>query len=228
MKKLIVIALAAVMVLALIGGAVMAKTADGDLQEDALVYAWQSHSDHVAGAIILASGRIGPKKQDWGLGLVDTELSMAYTWDFYGFNKNALLYAVTKPLVDTKDYTTHVGPFDATATLKITDGEGDLLWLDIVHGVVHEGRAVYWYDGDYYYEAPGDWVTEDGKGTENEWLIGLEVNGGESTGKFEDKTGTGLIRLVVISNNYPTILKSAKYIAAYDIYLKLGEVLVLD
>ncbi len=227
MKKLIVIAVVIVMVLTLIGGTVIAKggsekAARGNLQGGASVYAWQSHSDHVAGAIILATGNIE------SIGKVSTELSMAYTWDFYGFNKNALLYAVTQSLIDTKDYTLYDGPFDATATLKITDGDSELLVLDIVHGVVHEGRAVYWYNGTYWYGEPEGWMEEDGKGTENEWLIGLEVNGGESNGKFGDETGTGLIRLVVISNNHPTILKSAKYIAAYDIYLKLGEVLVLD
>ncbi len=80
--------------------------------------------------------------------------------------------------------------------------------LDIVHGVVHEG--------------PSNGVG----GTTNEWLIGLEVNGTESTGKFLYETGTGYIRLVVDSNNIPDILGSKKYVSAYEINLNLGEILI--
>ncbi len=216
MKKLIVIAVAAVLVLALIGGTVMAKggkdkAARGDLQGDALVYAWQSHSypdgTNDAGAIILATGNIK------SIGKVDTELSMAYTWDFYSHNKNALLYGYDQAgaptvLDDVKDYIDFAGLFDITYTFTATDEEGNVLVLDIVHGVVHEG--------------PDNGIG----GTTNEWLIGLEVNGEESTGKFAGKSGTGLIRLVVDSNNIPDILGSKKYISAYDIYLKLGDVLI--
>ncbi len=211
MKKILEIALIAVVITALIGGTVMAKggndkAACGDLQEGASVYAWQSHSypdgTNNAGAIILAAGNIE------SIGKVDTELSMAYTWDFYSHNKNALLYAVSMTLDDVKDYSPHVGPFDTTATFTATTKNGDELVLDIVHGVVHEG--------------PNNGIG----GTTTEWLIGLEVNGDDSTGKFAGETGTGHIRLVVDSNNIPNILGSKKYVSAYEIYLQLGEELI--
>ncbi len=217
MKKIAILGVVAVVLLALIGGTVMAKggsnkAARGNLQEDALVYAWQSHSypdgTNDAGAIILATGNIE------SIGIVSTELSMAYTWDFYTFNKNALMYRAGQAdapteLDDVKSYTDFAGLFDITYTLKITGPtEADVLVLDIVHGVVHEG--------------PNNGIG----GTTNEWLIGLEVNGEESTGKFDEETGTGHIRLVVDSNNIPDILGSKKYVSAYEIYLNLGEVLI--
>ena len=188
------------------------KAERGNLQEGALVYAWQSHSypdgTNDAGAIILATGNIE------SIGKVDTELSMAYTWDFYGHNENALMYGhdqagAPTELDDVKDYTPHEDFFDITYTFTATTKNGDELVLDIVHGVVHEGP-----DNDI-------------DGTTNEWLIGLEVNGEESTGKFAGESGTGHIRLVVDSSNVPNILGSKKYVSAYEIYLQLGEVLVV-
>ena len=86
--------------------------------------------------------------------------------------------------------------------------DGGVLVLNIVHGVVHEG--------------PSNGIG----GTTNEWLIGLEVDGEASTGDFEGESGTTTIRLVVDSNNIPDILGSKKYISAYEIYLRLGEVLI--
>lgn len=167
MRKALLLGVIAAMLL--FAGTVIAKggskkAARGNLQEGASVYCWQSHTfpdgTNDAGAIVLATGNIE------SIGKADTELSMAYTWDFYFHNKNALLYSVLMTLDDVKDYTECDGLFDTTATFKITDKKGDLLWLDIVHGVVHEGPS------------------NDVGGTTNEWLIGLEVNGGESTGKF--------------------------------------------
>ncbi len=135
MKKILTITLTAVVIIVLIGSVVMTKggskkAARGNLQEGAMVYAWQSHSypdgTNDAGAIILAVGNIE------GIGKVETELSMAYTWDFYSHNKNALLYGYSQasaptPLDDVKDYTPYDGFFDITYTLKITDAYGDLL-----------------------------------------------------------------------------------------------------
>lgn len=177
------------------------KAKRGNLQEGSVVNCWQSHSypdgTNDAGAIILATGKIE------GIGAVDTELSMAYTWDFYFHNKNALLYAETMELEDVKSYTEDCeGAFTTAATFTATTKNGDALVMDIVHGVVHEG--------------PSNGIG----GTTNEWLIGLEADGTASTGRFSGSTLVGHIRLVVDSNNIPDILGSKKYISAYDIYLQ--------
>lgn len=212
MKKRITILTIAAAILVIVGSSVVSagnsgKSKRGNLQENASVSCWQSHSypdgTNDAGAIILSDGQIE------GVGRATTELSMAYTWDFYFHNKNALLYSDPMTMDDIKDYTAECeGTFETTATLTVTTEDGDILVMDIVHGVVHEG--------------PSNGIG----GTTNEWLIGLEVNGTESTGRFTDEIGTGHIRLVVDSNNIPDILGSKKYVSAYEVFLKLGEVLI--
>ena len=183
------------------------KPSRGVLQEKATVVAWQSHSypdgTNNAGAIIESTGQIE------SIGRVTVVLSMAYTWDFYGFNKSALLYSYDDgPMVldDVKDYTDYAGLFTVDHQVIITDKSGDMVVCNIVSGIVREGPS-----------------NEIG-GTTNEWLISLKIDPVASTGEFMGATGTVLICLIIDSNNIPDILGSKKYISAYEILMHLKRV----
>jgi hypothetical protein len=189
MKKIFIIVLVAMVIMALIvGGTAMAKggkeKSSRGVLDEGLLMAYGSSSygpNYYSGRIWEGYGQIE------GIGKAVVRVSAAWDWgwqSFYGSGTNWLYtndhhgaLIVTQPVdhTDTKGETEQEGDFTCEATVNITDEEGDQIFGNIVGGSVYELEV--WGGGQ----------------SNNEWLISFEIVGG--TGKYSDASGTGVYRM---------------------------------
>lgn len=111
-----------------------------------------------------------------GLGQSDVKFSASWDWSAYnGDHPCALVEKVPHTFIANVLELPSIVPWESDAAVTITHKSGALITADITGGSVCEVAV------------PG----ANGSGSNNEWIINFEVNGG--TKRFTEATGTGTI-----------------------------------